>query len=682
MKNIVKIFMLSAVVAGGLASAFQAGARQINVRGIVSGPDGKPLNSVCIFDAATNQLLGMSNDEGKFLVATDDEGTLLFSVLGSEELEVPVEGRLTLDVTLVRESIQLEELQVKGKSKLKVVAPEPTDLELKGNYLTIKTRVRVPARLFNTSTRLIIQPELWNVSERRKQYMKPLVFDGWRYNVTQNRMLDFDAANEDPLWRFVEVRKSGGGDAMITYHDSVYVENPDQDFRCDMLMAMEDYNKVFYRDTTTIARGVVNPLRFFEYSMLGREVADSDFFPSPEMQLRDTRGDVMLTFDLGKATLDMSRPENRHSLDSLINALHAIEDNPDAAIKSFSIFCTSSPDGNYQSNLELSKRRMESALETIFNNLSPNTRKYAERSTDSKVESWSVLVDMLRADSLNEEADEIQKAIDRYGDKTNGCSNRIRNLSFYRPLITDTYLPRMRRVSYEFITSQYRYLTDAEIAEVYAKDPASLSQFEYFRLYRYGNLDEAAKEKVLRDALKAHPRFVVAANDLAAMLINRGEPDSELLESYLDMNRRKLPHEVRYNEVAAYLTEHRYREADSLARLLPYDDGLYDRAKTHVAIFNGQFDVDMSDIAKESPINEVVVLLCVNADRQAWNKAQLLGDSAEEEYIKALAANRVDEYEKAMHHFKKALQLKPELRETARVDGDMIELLEDLEGEQ
>ena len=49
---------------------------------------------------------------------------------------------------------------------------------------------------------------------------------------------------------------------MVGYSDSTYVENVNDDFRCDMMVSMENYNRVLYRDTFVIARGVVNPLRF------------------------------------------------------------------------------------------------------------------------------------------------------------------------------------------------------------------------------------------------------------------------------------------------------------------------------------------------------------------------------------------------------------------------------------
>ncbi len=670
--------------AAGMSTWQAAEARQVNVRGIVTDEQGKPLNAVCVFDSETNRLLGATNEDGQYLVVAEDSGKLLFSVLGNEDMEVPVEGRLSIDVILPRESISLQEITVKGKRKLKVVAPEPTDIEMHGNYLTIKTRLRVPSSLFNTSTRLIIQPELWNVTQKSKKYMKPLVFDGWRYHDTQDRMYDSKAATDDPLYKYSALRdNTAKGNPVILYSDSVWIDDPDEDYRCDMLMAMEDYNKVFYRDTTTIARGVVNPLRFFKHSVPGRIITDSAYYPTPEMQLRDGRGDVQLTFDVGRSKLDLDRFGNREALEELLSTLKSVENDPDAAIKSLSIFCTTSPEGSYETNLKLSNARMSSAMETILGELSPATRKYAERSTGSKVESWNMLVDMLRADSHFEEADRVQAIIDQSGHMPDYCQARIKRLPFYRPLITDTYLPRMRRVSYEYVLSQYRSLSDDEIAEMYAKNPASLSKFEYFRLSRKPGLSDAQKEEILRNAIKAHPNFLIASNDLAALLLNKGEADDTLLEQYFadESRRQKLPGDVVLNQVLSLLENKKYAEAYDLVELLPESEEDYRKAQAYAEIYNGHFESAASKVAKESPLNEVLVLLCLKSNDVAWMKAQKLGNSAEEEYVKAIAAERVDEHDRATTHFRNALKLKPELIEIARVDGDVIDLLADYEAQ-
>lgn len=672
-----------ASLAAIMLTSAAASARDINVRGIVTNTKGEPLQGVCIYNVETDQLLASTNEEGKYLVIIDSDGKLAYSILGMEDTEVPVEGRLAIDVVLTASSITLDEVLVKAKGKLKTVAPEPTDIEIKGNYAHIKTRVKVPHRLFNSSTRLIIQPALYNVTANKMWYLKPLVFDGRRYNITQDRMLDFNL-NADPLTPYVEVQKhSSHKDDMIFWSDSVYLDNPDQDFHCDMLMAMENYNRVFYRDTTTISRGTVNPMRFFQYSLLGTEVTDTTFYPTPEMQMRDTRGDVMLTFKVNDARLYMDQGNNRAEMNSLLSQLQHIENDPDAALKSFHIYSTSSPEGNYAKNVDLSKRRMQSALELIMDNLSPTTRRYMEVKSDASVEPWESLVTMLRADSLNTEADAVADIITKYPGQMDAQSIRIRKLPFYSSLIPEKYLPRMRKVSYEFLTSQFRYLTDDEIAEVYKTDPKSLSRYEFFRLYRYIANTPAEKEEYLKKALETHPSFLVAATDLAAMKLERGEADYDLLGNYLQPGKKikKIPDEARLNHIAACLASHHYLEADSLASLLP-DTPRFHKAKIYTDVFNGRYEGAMQEVAAESPVNEVVILLALKANDQAWRKASKLGGSAEEEYLKAVAANRVDEYMAAVSHLENALRLKPELIEIAKIDGDLIDLMEEREEEE
>lgn len=102
-----------------------------------------------------------------------------------------------------------------------------------------------------------------------------------------------------------------------------------------MMVSMENYNRVLYRDTFVIARGVVNPLRFLEYEIPGSAVKNENFFPQPEMQLRDTKGDVNLTFRVNKSDLNLADGDNREELNRLISRLHQVENDPNARLKSF-----------------------------------------------------------------------------------------------------------------------------------------------------------------------------------------------------------------------------------------------------------------------------------------------------------------------------------------------------------
>lgn len=656
-----------------LAVILPLSAREINVRGTVTNLDDEPLYRVSIYNAVTNKLVGVTNEDGKYLVKIDSEATLLFSSLGYDEKQVAVHGELTVDVVLEPSAVALQEVVVSAKRITDNVVPEPTDIEVKGNYFHIKTRVKIPKELFSTDARMIIQPGIYNVTRGKMIFLSPLVFDGQEYAITQERMYDYDV-KQDPLAQYVKIKASSSRkDDLVGYNDSTYVENPNDDFRCDMMVAMENYNRVLYRDTFVIARGVVNPLRFLEYEIPGSAVKNESFFPQPEMQLRDTKGDVNLTFPVNKSQLNLNDGNNREEMNRLIARLRAVENDPNARLKSFSIAGTASPEGNYAKNEQLAQQRMSSAMELVLQELNESTRRQLEIGTKASVETWDRVVALLRADGKSQEADAIQAVIDKYPDDPNRQSRGVVALPFYRPLITEQYLPQLRRVSYELLFSQYRYLTDDEIKELYRENSGDLTRNEFWRLYNMAD-SKAEREAICRRALEVYPKFLVAATDLAAMLIEQGKPDAELLVPYLGM--KEIPDETRLNQVIAWLSVGKFVQADSLAAELP-DTGAYHKAKVYSAALNGRYEEVIQEISSESPFNEVLMLLAIKANDQAWEKAKLLGNSARENYIKAVAANRVDEVVLALSYLESAFKKDPSLRDIASIDGDVLDLLQE-----
>ena len=118
---------------------------------------------------------------------------------------IKVNGRNVIDVALVTEDVFLEEATVVAKRITDKVTPEPTEIEVKGNYFYVRTRVRVPKEMFDHDTRLVVQPFLNNVTKRQLKPMRPLVYDAWEYNTTQDRMYDFDI-DQDPLAKYVTIK--------------------------------------------------------------------------------------------------------------------------------------------------------------------------------------------------------------------------------------------------------------------------------------------------------------------------------------------------------------------------------------------------------------------------------------------------------------------------------------------
>lgn len=670
-KNIKHILLALVLIA---ATVSGADARKINVHGIVtSNYNNEPINGVCIFNASNHHLLGSTNDEGKYMISVDEADVIEFCILGHQNQTLPVNGRLNIDVNLERDALALSELVVQTKRLTNVIEAEPTDIDVVGNYLHVKTRVKMPHQMFNTSTRLIIQPLVYNVTKKEINYMQPIVYDGWRYNTTQERMYDFNRS-QDPLSEYVQVKQtSTRADNIISINDSVYVENPKDDFRCDVMLSLEDYNHIIYGDTTTIARGVVNPLRFLDLKASGAFVTDNDYLPMPDLQLRDTQGNVNLSFIVNKTKLDLNLGNNRAEMDSLLAKIYAIERDPNSTLKSFTIYGTASPEGQYDHNLRLANGRLQSAMDFIYQNLNESTRRNATFETEASVENWTTVANLLRADGLTAEANAVEDIVSRYPNNVLRQSYAISRLSCYDK-IRDTYLPQLRRVSYQFVSSQYRYLTDEEIAELYRTDSSRLTRYEFWRLYTIADTPEE-KETIARRALEVHPNFLVAANDLTALLIQKGEPTSEFLAPLVKNAGNRVPNEARATLAAAYLNEGNFLDADSLAEMLP-DEPRFHKTIVYAKALNGKYIEVMQELANESPFTEVLLLLAVKADDEAWNKAKLLGGSAKEEYIKAICANRMDLYTEAIDHLNNALRLDPELRQIARIDGDVMDLLE------
>ena len=655
------------------ASAF---GRTINIHGQVTiKGSGEPASGAGIFDPATQRLLSVADEEGRYHLSADSEGQLTFSHMTCEDKTVNIDGRLEINVLLNPEANELAEVVVTTKGRKAGLMPEPTDLDLEGNTMRLRTKVKIPGHMLDSKTRLIIQPAVYNVSRRHLSYLTPVVVDGWRYAISQERMYDWDLSR-DSLTDYRQIsRNPNKKEATIFLSDSLYIDNPNDDFMGVVLSSIEDYNRILYTGSFEIARGTVNPLRFLSYNLTPMGMTEERFLPSPEMELRDASGEINLLFPVGKTKLDMSLGNNAAELNSMIAELRAIENDPNSTLKSFTIYGMASPEGRRELNQSLAEGRMKSAMDQVLSSIDPSLRKNAEISHQATVASWEEVVDMMRADGRDDEAAQVQRVIDRTPNN-DSRSWAMTRLPFYKTLLANTYLPRLRRVNYNIVSSGYRPLTDEEIAALYQTNPAGLSRYQFYRYY--SPLKGAEREKAIRQALATHPDFTVAATDLSEIMLERNEDPTAILEPFFANPDRwdRLPVSTRLNMGIASMGNMRFAHADSILSTIP-DTPETHKAKIYCAAQNGRFYDVIEEINNDSPLNEEILLLAIKDNKRAWEKAQRLGDTAVEEYIKAVAANRLDKYLEATAHLEQALRLDPNLREVAKIDGDIVDLLDE-----
>ena len=666
MKSFIQICFLSALIF--LLSGVDIIAQNLRVAGVVRGNNEERLAGVTIINKETKKVVGLTDEDGKYSVIVPVNGILNFTCLGYDGQDIKVKGRQIIDVVLVSTAVKIQEVSVVAKIKNKVIF-EPSEIEVVGNYFHLRTRFKVPAEMFSSNTRLIVQPTLYNITRKKGVLLKPVVTDGREYTLTQERMYEFDLKNDplEPYIRKSEMTKNG---ELVAYHDSAYIENLKEDFRADIRLSLENYNRILFTDSFQIARGLVNPLRFFEYKLKAKNITDERYFPKPELQLRNDRGEVELSFLPGKADINDRDPKNASELAKLRERLSSIETNPDAKLQTFSILGVSSPEGPHDKNLVLAKKRMDLAVNRILSHLNKETLDFLKIQTGSKVETWQTAIEMMRRDSLFGQAQDLQNIVNKYPDSPDKQWRAIIRLPYYRSVIVPHYLPLMRRVDYNFDYSIYRFLTDAEIKELYLKDYKQLSRHEFWRMFEIAESDEE-KETIYKQALEVYPKFMLAANNLSALYINQGRPDDSILESFIS---KDAPEEVLTNQAVALLSNWKYEKADSVVSLIP--DGVSSEyLKSVTRALNGNYEEALATFGQEGGINEVVLLLALKRNDEAWEKAQNLPETARSEYVKAIAANRLDKVMDAINHIEKAFELDPSLRDVAKVDADVMDLL-------
>lgn len=646
---------------------------------VVLKSDGSPCIGVNVSDAATRRVLAMTDVDGTFAVNVRSNARLRFSMVGMQTKEVDVKGKSRLRVVLEEESVSLKEVTISQKRITDKILPEPTDIEVKGNYFHVKTRVRVPREMFSHNTRLVVQPVLNNATRKQVTLMKPMVYDAREYNETQDRLYNFDLNDSlagDPLARYITVkseqtREKGRTNDIIGYNDSIYVEHVKDDFSCDVYMAIENYNRILYRDTTIIARGTVNPLRFLDYSFAAHELTDSAYFPKKEVQLRDSQGKVNLRFPVGKAVFDSSDPQNASEIDKLRQQIETISQSKGASLSSLELRGQSSPEGRYARNLSLAKMRMDYALGFLKRTLPADMTQGMTFTSDATVAPWSRVAEMLRKDTLATEADRVEAILAAHRD-IEEQGRAIQRLPFYHKIIATRCLPQLRRVDYTLHYNVYRTLTIDEIAQLYAQDYSQLSKYEFFKLYR-AEADTAKRVTMMRQALEVYPSFMAAANDLSVQLINHRQYDASLLRPFAGAN---APQEVNVNQLIALLNEGLYASADSVAHFVNDDESTHTMLAVN-AVLNGRYDSEnYATIAKTGKRNEVVMLLAMKLNDAALRMSRNLPDNeAVSHYLRAICLNRTDDPTEAYEELKRAFAMDASLKEIAKTDGDVTDLL-------
>lgn len=649
---------------------------KIEVIGIVRGNEQEPLAGVTI-SIADKETVGASDDNGRFKISVPKECTLRFSCIGYASETVKIKGQRSIVVILKSTSVDLDEVIVIQEIKNKIL-PDPTDIEADGDFFRINTRFKIPEELFKTATRLIIQPAIINLTKEELYFLKPVVCDGDQFAIRQMRLHAYEP-KRDPLYPHI-VPKEDIRKGYLSYADSFKIVYPDDDYRADVQILIESCCKTTFQDSLSMARGVVNPLRFLQFAENSMPMGD-EYAPARELVLREEAGNIELVFEVRSSTINLSLADNQAEIDKIQSRLKQIEAAPGSVLQSLDMYGSASPDGRYSSNKRLAKSRLNSAMELVLSQLQTDTRNQMLLSAEAGVVEWTSVADSLEKDGMDSEAKKMRYWLRKYADDKDQQSSAMRYLPFYG-IIKDNYLPKFRKVDYKFTYSINRELTDKEIGELYESDRLSMTAYELWRNFKvqtstnhFAQMPEEAaldaQKKLYQEMLRLYPKMTWAANNYSVLMLNNNKPDEKILLPFANANAQEP---VLINQTLVYLKQNDRSRASYIANMLPNTERARN-VKAMVAVYNRNYEEAYEMIKNQNSLNKVLLLLKMKRNKEAYNASKDLEEGvAQNEYIKAVCANRMGRVNEAYIHFDRATELDPSLEQIALKDGDLNNL--------
>lgn len=574
-------------------------------------------------------------ENGYYEINVAPTGALLF-IYDSSEVEpklIAVNNQLEINVSF-NLAIQLEESIVSAGYGHKPIIDPP---EIVGDTLSCGGTYQFPKeRMARSTARLGVQPFILSANKVDTiEFRPPVVMDGKAYHQTQLRRMGF-RADRDPLMLMAERNAElSDSTARITWRDKYKMESPDQRFYVKAIIWLEDYNQVYFRDSLQLAdtRRVRRPMRFLEYDTQSYSLDPNkaEYKRNPRRERMENAKNLSLTFLTGKALLDPADTLGARQLEELEEEIRLVINSDETTLKEYHIYGVASPEGNYAQNLGLARQRLEFMASKISSLLPTEIRRRVYVETDSRVGKWSEVADILEADGLKEQADELRSIENQYPNNMDRQWGRVRTLPYYASEIAPR-LPKLRSVRFEYNYELFRALTPQEVLTRFRTDMDYREGRKDFALYEYWNLFQLVEDpdeletlyrRAMSSAAKQGDEWLLPANLLAESYIRRGVTDTTLLAPFIDETKpcnqpwdngktTKNPDPIVANQVVMMLRSDQYTRAVELATILPREkyEMLYYIARCLAGYFKGSTPEDRRtyDIIKGSTPRNAVVM--------------------------------------------------------------------------
>lgn len=578
--------------------------------------------------------LAETDANGYYEILVPDNGALVFKAGMNEPILERVNNRMQINVE-ISDGIMLGNVMV--TAKLKEIQPEPKASRLIGNHFYPYNSFVIPQNQGNTYSRLIIQPYVLNCETNDTvAFLRPLVYDGKEFHRTQIRKMGYDL-KRDPLEPYIQKEPLTKERMTIHWQDTVVVPDVQVNYSCYADFCIEDYNsipfrKIFQLNTCANKR----PLKFLDYQLNVNELDLSRYPERAQVEKRNTEDRVELSFEISSDQLT-DDPKNQQNLNLIGEKLKLILNEPGAMLKEFHLIGTASPEGSYQTNLQLAEKRMKRVQEQIMQVIPSYTAERVYQNPQAKVAAWSEVADLMKADGKEELAERIGRVIDQYPGQMAQQGKNIRAFAEYKKEIVP-YLEKLRQVEYKCRYDIYREPTDEEVMAKFRKEgfKGIYTRYEYWKLFQMLKDDRTKEElakKAYRESLEMKQPWVVPGNLLAVMYLKRDTTDTSVLEPLIDRTvftvdyertdpntgRKEIvnPIEVVANQLNMYIRKGDFENASVMAKLIPDSATEYDLTKAYAWALGGYFLQGGDNTEENERARRTFDTICQSSERNA-----------------------------------------------------------------
>ncbi len=437
-----------------------------------------------------------------------------------------------------------------------------------GGVMESEMILKIPYRV-KPNMRVAVQP-MWydrvdignENSDTLFSYGKIVYRDRNEYKTTLTRLMDFDLMRDtiysmasDSTTRYVKevdghkifsnIQFSPKNDTIFVHViDTVSGFDPDYShpYPFGVVVAVGDYNTIIYKETEKDEGERRAPLKFLDFTFKEFLPDKKKFKVKMENRSYEAPGELKLNFQQGRAVIVPNDSSSRAQLDNLRATFAGIKADSSRTLAHVTVYGMASPEGNLSHNKELARKRAQYAMEQI--------KTFTERSVqmyEPQVAPWSDVVELLIADGLTEEADELNTIIAAHPGDIMAQGRRIAALGCYET-IKERYLPMLRTVRYNYKVNIEDQLPPDTVLQRYREGNFdSFKRGEYWTLFNFIE-DKNELEGVVKhahdvtrntddsDSVYCKGYWPYAACLLACCYIARDTVDLDVLSPFLDLN--------------------------------------------------------------------------------------------------------------------------------------------------